>query len=164
MVGCSHTNGFMEEPLDLVGQHIDEFIHVGRRKREVGYSSFDGDSIYDIEGGFRVKNDNFCPLECLFTLLYNSDVWKHDDMALDLFCPSKDEWFQYAYVDLQPFFGDYHFEHSEQSPDEYSQSFSCSNFDEHKNLVILEKLETYTTKEQCFHPEVFYEDMQMKRK
>jgi hypothetical protein len=70
MVSCSHTDGFMKEPLDVVGEHIDDFIHVGRHRWEVGCSSFDGDPIYDIEGGFRVKNDKLFPSECLSTCLY----------------------------------------------------------------------------------------------
>jgi hypothetical protein len=67
MVSCSHTYGFMKEPLDVIGEHIYDFIHVGRCTWDVGCSSFDGDPIYDIEGGFRVKNDKLFPSEFLST-------------------------------------------------------------------------------------------------
>lgn len=101
MVGCSHTDRFMKEPLDVVGEHIDYFICVERRKWDVGYSNFNRDPIYDIEGGFRVDNDKLIPSECLSTFLYGLDVSQHDDdMVTDLFRPPKDEWLQHTYVDF----------------------------------------------------------------
>jgi hypothetical protein len=66
-------------------------------------------------------------------------------MVTDLFRPPKDDWLQYTYVDLYPFLEDYPFEHSEQSPMKILNHFSCSNFDEHKDLVSPKKLETHTT-------------------
>jgi hypothetical protein len=56
MVNFSHTDGLMKEPLDVVDEHIDTFIHIGRCRWDMGCFIFDGDPIYDIEGTFQVKN------------------------------------------------------------------------------------------------------------
>jgi hypothetical protein len=107
MVSFNDTNDFMEDLSDTVDQHIDYFIHVERSGWDIGCYSFGGDPIYDIEGGFRVKNDKLFSPECLSTCLYGSNVWQHDDdMVMDLFRPPKDDWLQYIYVDFQPFLGD----------------------------------------------------------
>jgi hypothetical protein len=61
MVSFNDTNDFMEDLSNMVDQHIDDFIHVGRHGWDISCSSFDGDPIYDIEGGFQVKNDKLFP-------------------------------------------------------------------------------------------------------
>lgn len=61
MVSCCHTDELITEPLNAVGEHINDFIRVGRHSWEVAYSSFDGDPIYDIDGGFQVNNDKLFP-------------------------------------------------------------------------------------------------------
>jgi hypothetical protein len=54
---------FLEEPLDALDpsyynkgedviENIDNFIHVGRHMLDMIFSSFDGDTIYKIEGCF----------------------------------------------------------------------------------------------------------------
>jgi len=93
MVSCSHTDELMKKPLNSIGEHIYDFIFVGGHRWEVGFSSFDGDTIYDSEGGFQVNNDKLFPSECFSTCMYYSDVWQHDDdMVIDLFQTPKDDW------------------------------------------------------------------------
>ena len=41
---------FMEQPSDVVDEHIDDFIQVGRCRWDFGHFIFDRDPIYDIEG------------------------------------------------------------------------------------------------------------------
>jgi hypothetical protein len=41
---------FMEQPSDIVDDHIDDFIQVGRCRWDVGCFIIDRDPIYDIEG------------------------------------------------------------------------------------------------------------------
>jgi hypothetical protein len=43
----------MEQPPDIVGNHIDEFIQVGRCRWDVGCFIIDRDPIYNIEASFR---------------------------------------------------------------------------------------------------------------
>jgi hypothetical protein len=50
MINISDTNDILEDPSDVVDQHIDDFIHVGRRRWVVGYIIFYGDPIYSVEG------------------------------------------------------------------------------------------------------------------
>jgi hypothetical protein len=57
----------LEEPLDALDpscyikgddviENIDDFIHVGRRKWDMSFSSIDGYLVYDIEGCFQMNN------------------------------------------------------------------------------------------------------------
>jgi hypothetical protein len=41
---------FMEQPSDIVDEHIDDFIQVGRRRWDAGCFIIDRYPIYDIEG------------------------------------------------------------------------------------------------------------------
>jgi hypothetical protein len=50
MINISDMDDLMEDPSDVVDQHIDDFIHVGRHRWGVGCIIFYGDPIYDIEG------------------------------------------------------------------------------------------------------------------
>jgi hypothetical protein len=51
----SHADGLMEEPLDMVDEHIDTFIQTGRCRWDFGHLIFDRDPIYDIEGSPQEK-------------------------------------------------------------------------------------------------------------
>jgi hypothetical protein len=55
----------MEDLSDIVDHHIDDFIHVGRCRWDMGCFIFYGDPIYDIEGSFQMKNVEFSPSERL---------------------------------------------------------------------------------------------------
>jgi hypothetical protein len=46
----------MEDLSDMVGQHIDDFIHVGRHGWDMGCFVFYGDPIYDNEDNFQIRN------------------------------------------------------------------------------------------------------------
>jgi hypothetical protein len=50
MINTSDVDDLVEDPSDMVDQHIDDFIHVGRRRWGVGYIIFYGDPIYYVEG------------------------------------------------------------------------------------------------------------------
>jgi hypothetical protein len=50
------ANEIMEQPLDTVDHHIDDFIQIGRCRWDLGCFTFYGDSIYDIEGTSRIKD------------------------------------------------------------------------------------------------------------
>jgi hypothetical protein len=55
MVIFSHTDSLLKEPSDMVDEHIDAFIQIGRPKWDLGHFNFDGDPIYDIEGSLQEK-------------------------------------------------------------------------------------------------------------
>jgi hypothetical protein len=55
-INSSHVDGLMKKPLDVVDEHIDTFIHIGRCIWDMGCFVFDRDFIYDIEGIFQIKN------------------------------------------------------------------------------------------------------------
>jgi hypothetical protein len=46
----------MEKPSDIVDDHIDDFIQIGRCRWDLGCFIFDRDLIYDIEGTSRIKD------------------------------------------------------------------------------------------------------------
>jgi hypothetical protein len=48
VIGPDDANDFMEDLSEMVGQHIDDFIQVGRHRWDVGYFIFDRDPIYEI--------------------------------------------------------------------------------------------------------------------
>jgi hypothetical protein len=50
---------FMEQPSNIVGEHIDDFIQAGRRRWDVSCFSIDRDPIYDIEGGSQAEGVDF---------------------------------------------------------------------------------------------------------
>jgi hypothetical protein len=43
IISSIDTGKFMEQPSDIVDQHIDDFIHVGRHRWDMGCFTFDGD-------------------------------------------------------------------------------------------------------------------------
>jgi len=50
MISLNDSNSLMEEPSDVVDQHIYYFIHFGRLRWDVVCFVLDKDPIYDIEG------------------------------------------------------------------------------------------------------------------
>jgi hypothetical protein len=92
--------------LDVVDQHIDDFIHVGRRRWDVSCFIFYRDPIYDIESNTRAREFYFSSSEDLFSCVYDFDVWQaDDDMVTDLFIPFEDDLSQHTQSDLQSSFG-----------------------------------------------------------
>jgi hypothetical protein len=59
MVIFSRTDGLMKEPLDMVDEYIDNFIHIGRRRWDFGHFIFYRDPIYNIEGISQGKGVKF---------------------------------------------------------------------------------------------------------
>jgi hypothetical protein len=56
VISPDDTNDFMEDLSNIIGQHIDDFIHVGKCGWDMGSFVFYGDPIYDIEGNFQIRN------------------------------------------------------------------------------------------------------------
>jgi hypothetical protein len=89
---------------DMVDQHLDDFIQVGRRRWDVSCFIFYRDPIYDIEGGSHAKEVELSSSENCSPCAYNSDSWQpNDDMVTDLFHPFVDDLSQYTHDDSQPF-------------------------------------------------------------
>jgi hypothetical protein len=53
MVNFIHTNDLMKDPLEVVDEHINTFIHIGRCIWDMNCFIFYGDPIYNIEGTLR---------------------------------------------------------------------------------------------------------------
>lgn len=68
----------------MFDHHINDFIYIGRRRRDVIYFIFYGDPIYDMEGSFRIKNYD--------VLLSDDPVIQDldDDTIADNFHPLRD--------------------------------------------------------------------------
>ena len=73
-----------EEASDVVDQHIDSFIQIGKRGWDMSLFTFDEDPTYDVEGSPQRKD--WSPY------IYDSDVWDgYGDMITDLFHYFKDD-------------------------------------------------------------------------
>jgi hypothetical protein len=71
---------------------INDFIHIGRCRWDNNCFHFDGDPIYDVNDGSRIKNAHLLPLEHTSMSIIDSDSWQYkDDMFTDLFQPSRSE-------------------------------------------------------------------------
>jgi hypothetical protein len=55
VINSCDADEFMEQPSNIVDEHIDDFIQVGRRRWDVVYFIIDRDPIYDIEGRSQVE-------------------------------------------------------------------------------------------------------------
>jgi hypothetical protein len=55
VISPNDVDDFVEDLSDMVDQHIDDFIQVGRHRWDVGCFIFYGDPIYDIEGSSHAK-------------------------------------------------------------------------------------------------------------
>jgi len=65
----------MKEPLDVVDEHIDTFIRIGRHRWDMGCLIFDGDPICDIEGTFKINNAEIFPSEDCFSQVGDPYIW-----------------------------------------------------------------------------------------
>jgi hypothetical protein len=164
MISLDDADDLVENLSDVVDQHIDDFIHVGRRRWDASCFIFYRDPIYDIESSSRAKGFELSSSEDSFSCVYDSDVWQpDDDMVTDLFCPFEDDLSQHTQGDLQSSFG---------SCDAYplgdadlfyenSQSPSPSDLDGHQYVAIPEQLKIHTTEQQYFHLGDFCKDLQV---
>jgi hypothetical protein len=75
MVNFSHTNDLMKEPLDVVDEHIETFIHIRRRRWDMGCFVFNEDPIYNIKGTFQLKSTQISPLEDFFAPIGDPYIW-----------------------------------------------------------------------------------------
>ena len=70
----------------MVDDHIDTFIHIQRRRMNLGHFNFDGDPIYDIEGSTQEKGFELSSSDDYFSCIYYSYFWQpDDDMIMNLF-------------------------------------------------------------------------------
>jgi hypothetical protein len=124
IIGFNDTDDLVEDPSDVVDQHIDDFIHVGRRRWDVVCFTFDKDPIYDVEGSSQTKGVELSSSEDWSSCTYDSDAWHPgNDMITDLF---QDDSSQHTHEDFQP-------------P-------SCSDLDGYQVVAILEQSKAHPTK------------------
>jgi hypothetical protein len=120
---------------DMV-DNIDQFIHVGRRKWDVIGS--DEDPIYDMEGYLRML-----PLQQLYGLPNNFDVWQQDDDIITKFFEApKDDPVQYSPDDFRSYledFDEYSFEHLDLFYEEDYQLPLCSDIDKGEDIACPKK-------------------------
>jgi hypothetical protein len=88
VISSYDADEFMEQPSDIVDEHIDDFIQVGRRRWDVGCFIVDRDPIYEIEGSSQAEGAEIPSSKDLPPCMYDLDVWQpSDDMVIDLLCP-----------------------------------------------------------------------------
>jgi hypothetical protein len=86
IIGFNDTYDLVEDPSDMVDQHIDDFIHVRRCRWDVVCFTFDKDPIYDIEGNSQTKGVELLYSEDWSSCAYDSDAWNPgNDMITYLF-------------------------------------------------------------------------------
>jgi hypothetical protein len=96
MVILSRTDGLMKEPLDMVDEYIENFIHTGRHKWDFGHFIFHRDPIYDFEGISQEKGVEFSYSKDWSSCICDSNVWQpDDDMFTYFFHPFKDDFSQH---------------------------------------------------------------------
>jgi hypothetical protein len=101
----------VEQPSDIVDDHIDDFIQVGRRRWDVVCFIIDRDPIYDIEGSSQAEGVEVSSSEDWSSCMYDSDIWHpSDDMVTYLFTPSRMTYCNILRVDLQSSLDTYPFE------------------------------------------------------
>jgi hypothetical protein len=76
MISLNDADDLVEDPSDVVDQHIDDFIHVGRRRWDVVCFIFYKDPIYDVEGSSQEKGFELSSSEDWSSCIYDSDVWQ----------------------------------------------------------------------------------------
>jgi hypothetical protein len=91
VINSYDADEFVEQPSDIVDDHIDDFIQVGRCRWDVGCFIIDRDPIYDIEGSSQDKEGvEVSSSEDWSSCMYDSDIWHpSDDMVTYLFAPSR---------------------------------------------------------------------------
>jgi hypothetical protein len=105
VINTYDTGEIMEQPPDIVDNHIDDFIQVGRRRWDFGRFIFYRDPIYDIEGSPQEKVVKLSSSEDWSSCMYDSD-----DMVTYLFFPFEDDLSQHTQGDLQSSLDMYPFE------------------------------------------------------
>jgi len=123
---------------DMVN-NIDEFIHVGKRKRDViGYY---GDPIYNIEEHFQMF-----PLQLSCQVTTNSNIWKQgNDIVTYIFQTPKDDLVLCFPDDFQSYLEDFDersFENLNLFYEEYYQPTLFSDIDKGEDVAFL-KHDTY---------------------
>jgi hypothetical protein len=153
MVIFSDTDGLMKEPLDMVDEHIDTFIQIGRRRWDVGHFIFYRDPIYDIEVGSRAKGIELSSPGNWSSLAHDSDSWQpDDDMITNLFHPFEDDLSPYTHDDSQSSLQSCHsypFGDSDLFYGGFQPPFR-SDFDGYKIVVIQEQPKIHIAKRQYF--------------
>jgi hypothetical protein len=100
IIGSNNTDDLVEDPSDVVDQHIDDFIHVGRHRWDVVCFTFDKDPIYNVEGSSQTKQVEFSSSEDWSSCTYDSDAWHPgNDMITYLF---QDDSSQHTHEYFQP--------------------------------------------------------------
>jgi hypothetical protein len=121
---------FVEQPSDIVENHIDDFIQVGRRGWDVVCFIIDKYPIYYVEGISQEEGVGMSSSEDWSSYMYDSYIlYPGDDMVTDLFCPFEDDLSQYTQSDIQSSLDTYSFEDT----DFFYEDFQplCSDFDRH---------------------------------
>jgi hypothetical protein len=166
VINPNDADDFVEDFSDMVDQRIDDFIHIRRRRWDVGFN-FDKEPIYDIEGAPQEKRVELTPLEEWSSCAYDLDAWQpDDDMVIDLFHPVEDDLSPYTHDDFRSSLvscDSCPFEDSNLFY-EYFQPPLCSDFDGYKGVVIPEQSKTHVAEKQYFRPKALCKDMQMKGK
>jgi hypothetical protein len=116
---------------DIV-DHIDEFIHVGRRRWDiVGY---DLDPIYNIDGPFQRL-----PLHLSHEITNNFDIWQQEP---DFIQTPKDDLILCSPINFRSYledFDDYPSEHLDLSYEESYQPTLCLDIDENEEVTSLKQ-------------------------
>jgi hypothetical protein len=92
----------MEQPPDIVDDHINDFIQTGRCRWDLGCFNFDRDPIYDIEGTSWIKDKERISSEDFFLHQDGPYMCQLDDMVIDLFHPFEDDPTQHFRDDFRP--------------------------------------------------------------
>jgi hypothetical protein len=91
----------VEQSSNIVDDHIDDFMQVGRHRWDVGCFIIDKDPIYDNEGIPQAKWVELSSSEEWSSYMHDLDVWQpSDDMVTYLFRPFEDDLSQHTQGDL----------------------------------------------------------------
>jgi hypothetical protein len=131
----------MEQPSNIVDDHIDDFIHTGRFRWDLGCFIFDEDPIYDIEGTSHIKDIEIISSKYFFLHPDGPSMYQPNDMVIGLFHQFEDELTLHFQDDFQP---------------------SYSDLDKHQVMALPKNFEAHTTKHKYFHVETFCVDLQIK--
>jgi hypothetical protein len=102
VINSYDANEIMEQPPDIVDDHIDDFIQTGRGKWGFGCFIFYEDTIYDIESTSQIKDTERISSEDLFLYPNGPYMCQPDDMVTHFFHPFKDDLTLHFQDDFQP--------------------------------------------------------------
>jgi hypothetical protein len=160
VINSYDTGEIMEQPPDIVDNHIDDFIQVGRHRWDFGHFIFYRDPIYDIEGSSQEKEVELSSSEDWSSCMYDSYVWQpSDDMVTYLFYPFEDDLSQHTQGDLWSSLDMYPFGDADLFYEDFHPL--CSDFDRHQVMASPGHSEVHTTKHKYFHIETFGGDLQI---